>query len=76
MNDEILVELDLNGLFKITTSPHHDAMAKIAGKNSFNENDLEAFKKLGYAVCNNTLDCHGRKVYIHHNMRTFKEKKQ
>ena len=40
------------------------------------EHRLQAFKKLGYAVCHNKLDEHGKKVYIHHNMRTFKEKKQ
>ena len=82
--DEILVEyvglgLDEDtspiGKYKITSSPHHDAMAQIAGKNEFYDADLEQFRKLGYAVCHNTLDCHGRKVYIHHNTRTFREKK-
>ena len=89
MNDEILVEY--KGLsyshgspiveYKITSHAHHDAMAMLKGVNTggearFTNDDLEAFKKLGYAVCNNTLDCHGRKVYIHHNARTFKEKKR
>ena len=83
MIDEILVEYagtnlpeSMDLLWKITPFPHHDAMAKIAGKDLFDETDLKAFKKLGYAVCHNKLDEHGKKVYIHHNMRTFKEKKQ
>ena len=92
MVDEVLVEYKgvailededatpTNG-WKITSHPHHDAMALIkTGDDSkevfFTDDDLKAFKKLGYAVCHNKLDEHGKKVYIHHNMRTFKEKKQ
>ena len=85
MKDEILVEYagtntDLDNLYKITSMPHVDAFADIAGKRKkkkylFDETDLKAFKKLGYAVCHNKLDEHGKKVYIHHNRRTFKENK-
>ena len=67
--------------WKITSYPHHDAMALIkTGDDTkevlFSDEDLKAFKKLGYAVCHNKLDNFGEKVYIHHNMRTFKEKKK
>ena len=67
--------------YKITSCPHHDAMALIkTGEDKkevlFTDDDLEAFKKLGYAVCHNKLDEFGKKVYIHHNMRTFKENKK
>ena len=67
--------------WKITSYPHHDAMALIktgddAKQVLFSDDDLKAFKKLGYAVCHNKLDELGKKVYIHHNMRTFKAKKE
>jgi hypothetical protein len=91
MVDEVLVEYKGVGVlededvtpsnqWKITSHPHHDAMALIKTADDmqevlFSDDDLEAFKKLGYAVCHNKLDSHGKKVYIHHNMRTFKEKK-
>ena len=66
--------------WKITSCPHHDAMALLKTGDSsrevlFSDGDLKAFKKLGYAVCHNKLDEFGKKVYIHHNMRTFKENK-
>ena len=88
--DEILVEYKGLGLegeacspvrqYKITSHPHHDAMALLKTGDSsrevlFSDEDLKAFKKLGYAVCHNKLDEFGKKVYIHHNMRTFKENK-
>ena len=88
--DEILVEYKGLGLegedcspvsqYQITSCPHHDAMALIkTGDDTkevlFSDEDLKAFKKLGYAVCHNKLDEFGKKVYIHHNMRTFKENK-
>ena len=90
MVDEILVEY--KGLraegedcspveqYKITSHPHHDAMALLktgddAREILFTEHDLKAFKKLGYSVCHNKLDEFGKKVYIHHNIRTFKENK-
>lgn len=90
MVDEILVEYKGLGLegedcspmnqYKITSYPHHDAMALIkTGDDTkevlFSDEDLKAFKKLGYAVCHNKLDEHGKKVYIHHNIRTHYEKK-
>ena len=72
--------------YTITSHPHQEGMSLIkAGVTSdaitgrgilFTDEDLQAFKKLGYAVCNNTLDCHGRRVYIHHNTRTFREKRK
>ena len=91
MVDEVLVEYKgvtilededatpTNG-WKITSHPHHDAMALLkTGDDTkevlFSDEDLKAFKKLGYAVCHNKLDEFGKKVYIHHNMRTFKENK-
>ena len=91
MIDEVLVEYKgmvilededatpTNG-WKVTSYPHHDAMALIkTGDDTkevlFSDEDLKAFKKLGYAVCHNKLDEHGKKVYIHHNMRTFRENK-
>ena len=66
--------------WKITSYPHHDAMALLkTGDDTkevlFSDDDLIAFKKLGYAVCHNRLDEFGKKVYIHHNIRTFKENK-
>ena len=68
--------------YKITSTPHKNAFGELCGKpkknkrkNKWTEDDLMSFKQLGYAVCHNTLDSHGRKVYIHHNMRTFKERK-
>tara|TARA_B110001454_G_C12701774_1_gene426866 strand:- start:1529 stop:1816 length:288 start_codon:yes stop_codon:yes gene_type:complete len=88
MKDEILVELNtfltgMEGQYEITSHPHKNAFGELCGKpkknkrkNKWTEDDLMSFKQLGYAVCHNTLDSHGRKVYIHHNMRTFKEKKQ
>ena len=91
MVDEVLVEYKGMGVlededatpvnqYKITSYPHHDAMAIIktgddAEEVLFTDDDLKAFKKLGYAVCHNKLDEHGKKVYIHHNKRTFRENK-
>jgi hypothetical protein len=72
--------------YTVTSHAHREGMSLIkAGVTSdaitgrgilFTDEDLQAFKKLGYAVCNNMLDCHGGKVYIHHNARTFKESKK
>ena len=92
MNDEILVEYagmkidaesNMNDMYKITSHPHMNAFGELCGKpkknkrkTKFTEDDLMSFKQLGYAVCNNKLDKHGNKVYIHHNKRTFKEKKE
>ena len=88
MVDEILVEYtganrDSQGQYEITSHPHRETLGELAGKPKkqkkkyvWNEDDLMLFKQLGYAVCNNTLDCHGKKVYIHHNIRTFKEGKK
>jgi hypothetical protein len=88
MADEILVEyagtnIDLDGQYKITSHPHMNAFGELCGKpkknkrkTKFTEDDLMSFKQLGYAVCHNKLDKYGKKVYIHHNKRTFKEKKQ
>ena len=83
MKDEILVEYKEEEVrYEITSIPHKNAFGELCGKpkknkrkNKWTEDDLLSFKQLGYAVCNNTLDSHGRKVYIHHNMRTFKENK-
>lgn len=90
MVDEVLVEYKGLGLeekdcspvgqYKITSYPHHDAMALLkTGDDTkevlFSDEDLKAFKKLGYAVCHNKLDEFGKKVYIHNNMRTHYEKK-
>jgi hypothetical protein len=87
MVDEILVEHkglgteeQGEGKWKITSYPHHDAMALIKIEDDtkevlFSDGDLKAFKKLGYAVCHNKLDEFGKKVYIHHNMRTFRKRK-
>ena len=79
----------MEGQYEITSHPHKDAFGKLCGKPKkdkiknkwwsrlyWTEDDLMLFKQLGYAVCNNTLDCHGRKVYIHHNSRTFREEKK
>ena len=83
--DEILVEYSGLGLdedttpvgeFKITSSPHSQCFAELTGQNVYTDSNLKTFNSLGYAVCNNTLDCHGRRVYIHHNTRTFREKKE
>jgi|TARA_R110000824_G_scaffold396628_1_gene598343 hypothetical protein len=80
MNDEILVESAGSHFktpkWKITSHSHHDAMAEIKGRDTFSEKDLDSFKKLGYSVCYNKLDEHGKKVYIHHNTRTFRENKE
>jgi len=91
MVDEILVECKSLAIdpkdsspvdqYKITSYPHHDAMALLKTGDDTKEvlftcSDLEAFKKLGYAVCHNKLDEFGNKVYIHHNTRTFKESKE
>ena len=87
MIDEVLIEYKGLGTegrdaekWKITSHPHHDAMAIIktgddANEVLFTDGDLIAFKKLGYAVCHNKLDEHGKKVYIHHNIRTFQKNK-
>ena len=92
MSDEILVEYvgleldakaNMEDKYRITSHPHKNAFGELCGKpkknkrkTKFIEDDLMSFKQLGYAVCHNTLDKHGKKVYIHHNMRTFKERKQ
>ena len=82
--DEILVEyvglgLDEDtspvGEYKITSSPHAKYFAELTGQTVYTDSNLKSLDSLGYAVCHNTLDCHGRKVYIHHNTRTFREKK-
>ena len=87
MVDEILVEYagvntDLEHLYKISSHPHMNAFGELCGKpkknkrkTKFTEDDLMSFKQLGYAVCNNKLDKYGNKVYIHHNKRTFRKKK-
>jgi hypothetical protein len=83
MKDEILVEYKEEEVqYEITSIPHKNAFGELCGKpkknkrkNKWTEDDLVSFKQLGYAVCHNTLDSHGRKVYIHHNIRTFKENK-
>ena len=90
MVDEILVEYkEQDGdvvdhdepHWKITSYPHHDAMTLLkTGDDTkevlFSDNDLKAFKILGYAVCHNKLDEHGKKVYLHQNMRTHYAKKK
>ena len=70
-------------MYTITSHPHKNAFGELCGKpkkgkrkTKFTEDDLMSFKQLGYAVCNNKLDKYGNKVYIHHNKRTFKEKKE
>jgi len=60
----------------ITSHPHTKHLAELIGQTVYTSTNLEALRKLGYAVCNNTLDQYGNKVYIHHNTRTFKETKQ
>ena len=72
-----------NDMYKITSHPHMNAFGELCGKpkkgkrkTKFTADDLMSFKQLGYAVCNNKLDKYGKKVYIHHNKRTFKEKKE
>ena len=65
MSDEILVEystmeVDDGMVWKITSYPHHDAMAQLNGKDTFSEENLDSFKKLGYAVCYNKLDEYGK----------------
>ena len=83
--DEILVEyvglgLDEDtspiGEYKITSYPHSKYLTELTGRNIYTDSNLKTFNSLGYAVCNNTLDCHGRRVYIHHNTRTFREKRK
>ena len=88
MSDEILVEYagvnkDLENLYEISSHPHKNTFGELCGKpkknkrkTKFTEDDLMSFKQLGYAVCNNKLDKYGKKVYIHHNKRTFKENKE
>ncbi len=87
MSDEILVEYagvnkHLENLYEISSHPDKNSFGELCGKpkknkrkTKFTEDDLMSFKQLGYAVCNNKLDKYGNKVYIHHNKRTFKEKK-
>jgi hypothetical protein len=83
MVDEILVT-PVDGLchetldrrWEITSHPHTKHLAELTGQTVYTSTNLEALRKLGYAVCNNTLDQYGNKVYIHHNTRTFKETKQ
>ena len=60
----------------ITSSAHKDHLEELTGQTNCTDSNLESLRKLGYAVCNNTLDCRGRKVYIHHNARTFRENRQ
>ena len=81
--DEILVKpidgLDgetLDQRWEITSSPHAKYLAELTGQTVYTDSNLKTLDSLGYAVCNNTLDCHGRKVYIHHNTRTFRENKE
>ncbi len=90
MVDEILVECKGLGIdpkdcspvdqYKITSHPHKAMTLLKAGDDSkevlFTDDELEVFKKLGYAVCHNKLNEFGNKVYIHHNTRTFKETKK
>jgi len=83
MVDEILVTRveglcheTLEQRWEITSHPHAKYLAELTGQTTYTDTNLETLRKLGYAVCNNTLDCHGRKVYIHHNTRTFKESKE
>ena len=83
MVDEILVtpvddlcHETLEQRWEITSHPHAKYLAKLTGQTVYTSTNLETLRKLGYAVCNNTLDCHGRKVYIHHNSRTFREEKK
>jgi hypothetical protein len=81
--DEILVTR-IDGLchetlehrWEITSSPHAKYFAELTGQTAYTDSNLKTLDSLGYAVCNNTLDCHGRKVYIHHNTRTFRENKE
>ena len=83
MVDEILVTRieglcheTLENRWEITSHPHAKYLAELTGQIVYTDTNLEVLRKLGYAVCNNTLDCHGRKVYIHHNTRTFTENKE
>ena len=82
MVDEILVTpiegLDGDSLeqrWEITSYPHSENLVKLTGQTIYTDSNLESLRKLGYAVCHNTLDKYGNKVYIHHNTRTFKESK-
>ena len=81
--DEILVKpidgLDSDSLeqrWEITSSPHSKYLEELTGQTVYTDSNLKSLDSLGYAVCNNTLDCHGRKVYIHHNTRTFTGNKE
>jgi len=83
MVDEILVTQiegldpdELEQRWEITSHPHSEHLTELTGQTVYIDSNLESLRKLGYAVCNNTLDCHGRKVYIHHNTRTFKKSKE
>ena len=62
--------------WEITSSPHSKYLEELTGQTVYTDSNLKSLDSLGYAVCNNTLDCHGRKVYIHHNTRTFRENKE
>lgn len=83
MVDEILVTR-INGLcnetlehrWEITSHPHAKYLAELTGQIVYTDSNLETLRKLGYSVCQNTLDQYGNKVYIHHNTRTFKESKE
>ena len=83
MVDEILVS-HINGLdgetldqrWEITSHPHAKYLRELTGQNVYTDTNLETLRKLGYAVCKNTLDKYGNKAYIHHNTRTFKESKE
>ena len=83
MVDEILVTRveglcheTLENRWEITSHPHAKYLAELTGQTTYTDTNLETLRKLGYAVCNNTLDQYGNKVYIHHNTRTFKESKE
>ena len=85
MVDEILVTrieglcIDhetLENRWEITSHPHTKYLAELTGQTTYTDTNLETLRKLGYAVCKNTLDKYGNKVYIHHNTRTFKESKE
>ena len=83
MVDEILVTRveglcheTLEHRWEITSHPHAKYLAELTGQITYTDTNLETLRKLGYSVCKNTLDQYGKKVYIHHNTRTFKESKE
>lgn len=79
MNDEILVEekwiKNRSEPLYVATSTHGESLNNLTRRKSLDEVDLQSLKGLGYAVAFNKLDKNGKKVYLHHNMRTFKENK-